>query len=262
MIKLYHGTTSVCAIKVRLVLAEKGVSWEGEILNLQRGDQHAPDYMKLNPNGVIPTLVHDGNVIIESTVILNYLDEVFPDPPLMPADPVLRARARIWMKKVDEILHAAIGVVTFATANRKVLIRKTPEELAAHFERIPDPAYRERQRQSVEMGLAAPMVETAIRQYDEAVGQMDHDLGQSEFLAGDAWSLADAALTPYINRAEMLGMEGLWENRPNVARWYAAMKQRPTYDTCISDVLTDADHERFDVPRDETDARLREILAA
>lgn len=262
MIRLYHGTTSVCAIKVRLVLAEKGVPWEGEILNLQRGDQHKPDYLRLNPNGVIPTLVHDGNVIIESTVILGYLDEVFPDPPLMPADPVLRARARIWMKRVDEILHAAIGVVTFATANRKVLIRKPLEELAAHFERIPDPAYRERQRQSVEMGLAAPMVDTAIRQYDTAVAQMDGDLGQSEYLAGDAWSLADAALTPYINRAEMLGMEALWEKRPNVARWYAAMKARPTYASCISDVLTEADHDRFDIPRNEMDARLREILAA
>lgn len=262
MIKLYHGTTSVCAIKVRLVLAEKNLDWDGEILNLQQGDQHRPDYLKLNPNGVIPTLVHDGNVIVESSIVLGYLDEAFPDPPLMPADPVLRARARIWMKRVDDTLHAAIGVVTFATANRKVLIRKTPEELAAHFERIPDPAYRERQRQSVEMGLAAPLVETAIRQYDRAVGQMEADLGETEFLAGDAWSLADAALTPYINRADMLGLEGLWRNRPNVARWYAAMKARPTYASCVTDVLTDADHDRFDIPRDETDAKLREILAA
>ena len=262
MIKLYHGTTSVCAIKVRLVLAEKNLEWDGEILNLQQGDQHRPGYLKLNPNGVIPTLVHDGNVIIESSIILSYLDDAFPDPPLMPAGPVLRARARLWMKRVDDTLHAAIGVVTFATANRKVLIRKTPDELAAHFERIPDPAYRERQRQSVEMGLAAPLVETAIRQYDKAVGQMESDLGETEFLAGDAWSLADAALIPYINRAEMLGLEGLWRNRPNVARWYAAMKARPTYASCIADELTDADLDRFDIPREETDAKLREILAA
>jgi glutathione S-transferase len=262
MIKLYHGTTSVCAIKVRLVLAEKGLDWEGEILNLQQGDQHTPEYLKLNPNGVIPTLVHDGNVIIESSVILGYLDEAFPDPSLMPADPVLRARVRLWMKRVDDVLHAAIGVVTFATANRKVLIRKSPEDLAAHFARIPDPAYRERQRQSVEMGLAAPLVETAVRQYDKAATQMEADLADTEFPAGDAWSLADAALTPYINRAEMLGMEGLWAVRPNIARWFAAMKARPTYGPCIEDVLSDADRDRFDVPRGETDARLREILAA
>lgn len=261
MLKLYHGTTSVCAIKVRLVLVEKGLDWEGEILNLQRGDQHQPDYLKLNPNGVVPTLVHDGNVITESSVILSYLDEAFPNPPLMPADPVLCARARIWMKRVDDILHAAIGAVTFATANRKVLIRKSPEELAAHFERIPDPAYRERQRQSVEMGLGAPLVEGAIRHYDKAIGQMDADLADTAYLAGDSWSLADAALTPYINRAEMLGMEGLWDNRPNVARWFADMKVRPTYATCITDVLTAADLDRFDIPRDEVDARVREIVA-
>lgn len=262
MIKLYHGTTSVCAIKVRLVLAEKGLDWEGEILNLQQGDQHRPEYLALNPNGVIPTPVHDGKVIIESSIILAYLDDAFPEPPLMPTDPALRARARLWMKRVDDVLHAAIGVVTFATANRKVLIRKSPEDLAAHFARIPDPAYRERQQQSVEMGLAAPMVENAIRQYEKAAAQMESDLADTEFLAGDSWSLADAALTPYINRAEMLGMKGLWADRPNITRWFAAMKARPTYGPCIEDVLSDADRERFDVPRDETDARLREILAA
>jgi glutathione S-transferase len=82
MLYLYHGTTSVCAIKVRLTIAEKALPWEGEVLWLQRGDQYRPDYLKLNPNAVVPTLVHDGKVIIESTLIMEYLDENFPDIPL------------------------------------------------------------------------------------------------------------------------------------------------------------------------------------
>ena len=65
MLYLYHGTTSVCAIKVRLTLAEKALPWEGEVLWLQRGDQYRPEYLKLNPNAVVPTLVHDDKVIIE-----------------------------------------------------------------------------------------------------------------------------------------------------------------------------------------------------
>ena len=65
MLYLYHGTTSVCAIKVRLALAEKALPWQGEVLWLQRGDQYRPDYLKLNPNAVVPTLVHDGKAIIE-----------------------------------------------------------------------------------------------------------------------------------------------------------------------------------------------------
>jgi ganglioside-induced differentiation-associated protein 1 len=79
MLYLYHGATSVCAIKVRLTLAEKSLPWKGEVLALQKSDQFRPDYLKLNPNAVVPTLVHDGKVVIESTLIMEYLEEAFPD---------------------------------------------------------------------------------------------------------------------------------------------------------------------------------------
>jgi glutathione S-transferase len=77
MLTLYHGRTSVCSIKARLALIEKSVPWDGKLLTL-RGDQFEPDYLRLNPNAVVPTLVHDGKVIIESTVIMHYVDEAFP----------------------------------------------------------------------------------------------------------------------------------------------------------------------------------------
>ena len=64
MLTLYHGRTSVCSVKVRLALAEKGVPFDSRLLTL-RGDQFDPGYMKLNPNAVVPTLVHDGHVIVE-----------------------------------------------------------------------------------------------------------------------------------------------------------------------------------------------------
>ena len=133
MLFLYHGATSVCAAKARLVLAEKNLAWDGELLDLQRGDQHRPEYRKLNPNAVVPTLVHDGKVLIESTLIIEYLDEAFADPPLMPTDPYQRAVARLWMKKIDDYLHAACSTVTFAIAFRKFLLKKTPEELEARL---------------------------------------------------------------------------------------------------------------------------------
>ena len=69
MLTLYHGSTSVCAIKARITLEEKGLPWQSELLDLQRGDQHRPEYLRLNPNAVVPTLVHDGRVLIESTLI-------------------------------------------------------------------------------------------------------------------------------------------------------------------------------------------------
>ena len=83
-----------------------------------RGDQFDPGYIKLNPNAVVPTLVHDGNVIIESTVVMHYADEAFPGPSLTPADPVARAKMRMIEKLMDEYVHVACMTLTFATANR------------------------------------------------------------------------------------------------------------------------------------------------
>jgi glutathione S-transferase len=258
---LYHGSTSVCAIKVRVTLAEKGLDWAGELLDLMRGDQHRPEYATLNPNRVVPTLVHGGKVVIESTLIIEYVDEAFPDPPLMPSDPYRRALARLWMKKIDDYLHAACSTVTFATANRKALLRLAPEELAVRFQRMSDPAYRERQRLAIAHGLDAPHVAGAVRQYDKYVGEMETALRDAAFLAGDAYSLADAAATAYVHRADMIGMDALWAgHRPHVAAWLARVRERPSFEAAVTRWMSDADRDRFDVPRAATAAKVREIL--
>ncbi len=263
MLYLYHGTTSVCAIKVRLTLAEKNLPWEGQVLDLQRGDQHRPDYTSINPNHVVPTLVHDDNVVLESTLIIEYLDETFPAPPLMPAHTHARAKARLWMKKIDDYLHAACSTVTFAIAFRRSLLKKTPEELEARFAAMPDPAYRERQRLSVQHGVAAPHVPSALAAYDRYIGEMEQQLAVTPHLAGMAFSLADIAAIPYINRAAALGMDGLWVGRrPRVEDWFARMRARRSFATAITQWLTDADRERFDIPRDETWAEIVKVMQA
>lgn len=262
MLKLYHGTTSVCAIKVRLVLAEKGLDWDGELLNLQRGDQHRPEYLSLNPNGVVPTLVHDGNVIIESSVIMAYLEDVFPEPSLMPESALDRAHMRLWIKRVDEGLFPAAVMVTFATANRKAIVAMTPERREEYFASTPNPAQRERKRQSFEMGLEAPQVVGAVHYFDKFIGDMEGALADAPYLAGAAYSMADAAVTSFIDRADVLGMDLLWTDRPHVADWYDRIRARPTFQTCIKDWLTDSDRDRYDVPRDEIAAKTRGILSA
>ena len=136
MLKLYHGRTSVCSVKVRLAFAEKGVDFDSQILTLQ-GDQHDPAYMKLNPNAVVPTLVHDDKVIIESTVIMHYVDDLFPDPPLMPRDPYARSKVHMTTKLMDEYVHNCCTVLTFATANRERLKKKSVELMKDP--RVPDP---------------------------------------------------------------------------------------------------------------------------
>jgi len=261
MLFLYQGSTSVCSVKVRLALAEKGLSFQGEILDLQRGDQHRPDYAKLNPNEVVPTLVHDGKVLIESTLIIEYLDEAFPNPPLMPGDAALRHQARLFMKKIDDTLHAACSTITFATANRKVLIEKSPEELAAHLAKIPNPDYRERQRLSITQGLAAPHVAPALKTYDKYIGEMEEALGRHAYLGGAQYSLADVAATPYIFRAEAIGLDGLWRGRrPKVTDWYQRVRARASFEQAVIAPISAADRYRFDVPREESWAKAREVL--
>jgi glutathione S-transferase len=262
MLYLYHGTTSVCAIKVRLALEEKGLAWTGEILDLRRGDQHRPEYLKLNPNGVVPTLVHDGRTVIESTLIIEYLDEAFPEPPLMPSDPYSRAVARLWMKKIDDTLHAACSAITFAVAFRKEMQAKPAAELDAHLARIPDAAYRERQRLSIAQGLAAPHVVQAVRCYDKYIAQMEETLAGSPYLSGSSYSLADLAATPYVNRAQRLGMSQLWAKRAHVEAWFERMRERPSFEVAVARWLTDADRRRFGGPHEDVRQALSAIVAA
>ncbi|HTV30654.1 MAG TPA: glutathione S-transferase family protein [Xanthobacteraceae bacterium] len=261
MLYLYHGTTSVCAIKVRLTLAEKALPWEGEVLWLQRGDQYRPDYLKLNPNAVVPTLVHDGKVIIESTLIMEYLDEAFPDVPLMPRDPCDRAQVRLWLKRVDE-LHVHCGTITAGVAFRLYFMRQTPDGRDAYVARMLDPVKRQRLQRIMDDGLAAPDAMDAARRYDTFVGAMESALAQSDYLVGNSFTLADAAAIPYINRAGALGLAGLWENRrPRVADWYTRMRQRPSFNSAITAYLDDDARQRFDVPRDEVWAECTKILS-
>jgi glutathione S-transferase len=260
MLKLYHSTTSVCAIKVRLTLEEKALPWTGELLSLQRGDQHRPEYLKLNPNAVVPTLVHDEKVLIESTLIIEYLDEAFPEPALMPRDPYGRVGARLWMKKIDDTLHAACSTLTFAIAFRKSFQRLSPQALEDRLARIPNAAYRERQRLSIVHGLEAPHVVEALRAYDKYFAEMDETLARSEYLAGDRYSLADAAVTSYVNRARMLAMDPLMANRPHLAAWFERVQSRPSFGRAVTSWLSEEDARRFDVVPGDVTPKLRRIL--
>ena len=110
-------------------------------------------------------------------------------------------------------------------------------------------------------GLAATDATDAARRYDAFVGALDNALAQSDHLVGNSFTLADVAAIPYINRADMLGLAGLWENRrPRVADWYARMRQRPIFNSAITAYWDDDARERFDVPRDEVWAECANIL--
>lgn len=263
MLKLYQGRLAVCAIKVRLVLSEKGIDWEPVNLNLRAGDQHKPEYLKLNPNGVVPTLIHDDFVLIESSVIMQYLDETFPQPALQPADPKARARMRIWMKRVDEYLHPGNATLTYAMVHAVEMRSKTKEELEAYYRGIPNPATRARQRAAIERGMDSPEAVQSLQFYDKALADMDAVLARQPWLAGDSYSLADAAMTPYINRFTMLCLSDMWaQSRPNVTAWFERIKARPSYAKAITAFVTDADMKGYAGLQDWAWSKAQSLLKA
>jgi glutathione S-transferase len=263
MLELYHHATAVCPQRARLALTEKGIEWTGHIVNIRMGEQLTPEYLKLNPKGVVPTLVHDGNVIVETTVILYYLDDAFSGPPLQPDTPLGRARTRMWTKRVDEELHPNCGILSWATYIRRQMLARPPEELEEHYRKIPVPEWRDLQRQCYEMGTDAPTFRSAVKIYDKALGVMEDSLADGPWLAGADYSLADAAATPYVLRLDMLGMSSMWEgSRPRVGDWYGRIRQRPSAAVALDAYIKPADIEMMIIAGNEAWPEVEKILAS
>src|ERR1051325_5523020 len=207
MLELYHNDMSTCAQKVRLTLAEKGLTWENRHLDLRAGDQQKPDYLKLNPRGVVPTIVDNGKVVRESTVIMEYLDDEYPKPPLRPTDSHARAQMRLWTKRLDEGHHdIATATLSMGIAFRFQYLERGKEACDALIGRIPDPIRRERRRDVIQNGLDAREFRTAVAMWENLLADMNRALEKSAWLAGNEYSLADAAYTPYLTRLDHLNL--------------------------------------------------------
>ena len=230
MLKLYNSPTSVCSAKVRLGLAEKGLDWQDEIFNLQKGEQHDPEYLKLNPNGVVPTLVDDDVVVIESSIILEYIDQLGGDHQLMPSDKQAMAKTKVWLVRCLDI-HAAINTMTFSTVMRdKILANKTPEEIEASIAKMPIPKMAAKRRDMIENGTDSDHLLDDFFTLKRLFDDMQAALVKSKWLTGEEYALADVAILAYVDRLERLGMSGLWESRtPKVSEWLAAAQKRPSY---------------------------------
>lgn len=227
MLELYHNVNSVCAQKVRVALAEKGLAYQEHLIDL-RGGQFDPAYMKLNPNAVVPTLVHDGRPVIESSVILYYLDEAFPQPPLMPRDPHARAAVRFFNKLIDEYVHNSCTILTFATAFRPWFAGLSGAEVQAKLAKSPSKQRTEYKRDVALHGLDSRYARDAVGHHEKLLKMMDAALQEGAWLAGGHFSLADAAVIPYILRLDLLKLRRLWARFPHIESWYERMRARPS----------------------------------
>jgi glutathione S-transferase len=243
MLTLYDFGNSVCCQKVRITLCEKGLAWQAVKVDLFRSEQYDPKYLKLNPKGVVPTLVHDGKPVIESTLICEYLDETFPEPPLAPSDPWQRSRMRIWSKLVDEGLFEGVTEISFSAMFRERM-REMPEELRQkRFQNIGDPRRRDRFKSTYELGVRSPFVLHAIAAYERAFGLMEDTLAEGgPWIVGARATLADINLMPFAARLDYLGLLDLWTgDRPRVSAWWAMAREWPSFKRGLSDLISEAE---------------------
>lgn len=234
MIDFYHSPGSSCCVKVRFLLNEKGLDYREHLIDLRRGDQLTPEFRALNPKAEVPVLAHDGFVLPESTVIMEYIEDKFPEPALRPATPEGRARMRLWTKWPDEGGHIAYSSLAFAVSHRHQAHDATPGWVEAQLAEKPDATRQERQKQAIDLGFDDPALAVTMRKMNKLIRDMQTSLAGREWLAGDAFSLADIALIPYIVRLDVMTLLDIWRaDCPRVVDWLAAVRERrgyaPTY---------------------------------
>lgn len=235
MLELYHNDMSVCAQKVRVVLEELGLVWVGHHLKLRGTEQLTPEYLAINPKGQVPALVDDGFIVVESTVINEYLADAYGGGKLIPRNAKDRARMRWWTRQLDEDIHAAIGTMSQVISFRHQYLATGAENMERILAAIPDESRREFKRTAFRTGIENPALPIAVRRANKLLGDMEATLTTAEWLAGDMLSLADVGLVAYVVRLEQLAMTMMFKDRPNLAAWLERMKQRQAYTRAMED---------------------------
>lgn len=262
MIELYHNDMSVCAQKVRFVLGEKELKWKSNHLNLRAGDQQKPDYVKLNPNAVVPTLVDDGQVIIESTVIAEYLDDAYPQPRLRPRDAGESAQMRLWTKQLDESVHAATRTISNAIAFRHQKLALGMEALKTLHQKIPDPKKRAESWENVTKGVDSSYFADAALRFDKLLADMEAALSDGPWLAGKEFSLADIGYAPYILRLQDLRLHFFWDRRPHIPAWFEQVGKRRGYKEAFDNWPNESYAALMKEKGAEAQPRIKDILAS
>lgn len=227
---LYHGLASTCSKKVRLALYEKDIAFESRLLDLQKFEQHAPDYLALNPNGVVPTLVYKGKAIVESSIIIEFIEDAFPQHPLRPRDPGLVADMRLWLKFSDNVAYNAVYAPTWSILSKRAQESFSEDRLRAVLERIPTKERRERWEAVARQGFSDKDMQDAYDKMRQCLDRIEAAVAKGPWLIGEMYSLADISMIPFIDRIRNLRPEFLDAGvYPGVNRWEEALRARPAF---------------------------------
>jgi glutathione S-transferase len=227
---LYNAPQSTCSQRVRFVLHEKGLEFAEQKLDLFSGDQLRPEYLKINPNGVVPSLTDGSSVILDSAVIIEYLDEVFPEPTaLVPGDPVKRAAMRSFMRYIDEVPTPAVRVPSYNLAFLPHFSGMSEDDFTALAES--KPLRKDFLLSMGRSGFSTQEMNKALEKLRQAIVRMSESLraGSGPWLMGANVTLADVAIMPVVVRMEDLGLGALWQRLPEIGRWLEALRRRPAF---------------------------------
>ena len=225
------------------MLAEKAIPHEVRNVALESGEQFRPAFLAINPKGVVPVVVDGGRTITESSIITEYLDDAFPEPPLMPRDAYWRSRRRDWARWIDDEMHIPhIATISFIIAFNKAFRKEfdTKEKLEAYLDAVPGAAHKETMRASFQSGVDSERMKTSIKAYQKFIAAMDDSLAKKPWLAGDSYSLADIDVVPYIWRLRNLQLSGMWSGRPRIQDWLDRVTSRPAFKTAVIDTALPA----------------------
>lgn len=239
-VTLYHWEPNANSGKPMLALMEKGVPFASHYLDLLNFDQHQPDYLAINPQGTIPAMIHDGRVLTESTAIMEYVDEAFDGPSLMPGDPRDQWRIRWWMKFMDQWLAPSFSMFGWSIFVGPAARQKDPAVLEAAIERIPLPERRVAWRKAIYGLFGEEEMAESQRRIALGIGMLERALSEREWLASDHYSLAD------INGFNLAFALPLSQPdhandtlTPHIMRWLRAIYARPATKACWAMGKTD-----------------------
>jgi glutathione S-transferase len=235
MLSLYHYEPSANSMKPLLCLAEKGLEYESHYVDLHNFEQHSAEFVAVNPNGQVPVLIHDGAVINESTVINEYLDEVFPEVRLVPENPVERAQMRIWSKFVDEYFCPALSRIGWSVLIPKIAARLADGELDEALKKIPLEEQRQKWLTAATESFTQEQLAEARRQVTESIERMERLLAERKWLAGEEYSLADVNSYSMVVGVPRLVPEAMSEEKtPRSMAWLDRMNARPAVQAALA----------------------------
>jgi len=227
-VDLYHFEPNANGGKPLIALIEKGVAFTSHWVDLLNWEQHRPAYLAINPKGQVPTLVHDGAIITESTPMCEYIDEAFEGLPLRPADAAGRARMRRWCRYADEFLGPSLSMVAWSRFIGPMMRQRSREELDRALAAIPTKERIKAWTKTIENDFPPEELAESQRRIAFAAGRIDAQLGQTPWLAGETYSLADIIV---FNMAA--GLPGFMPERinaqatPHLLAWIERVGSRP-----------------------------------